>query len=96
MERTSSAKLDKMLSSQKATSEKIGLGYNFSSPNIASSRATVFVSLANNVNFENNECKTDIVSKNVDKSKSISGASPKLDKKETKSTRAKKGQYLIV
>ena len=44
-------------------------GYDFSSPNIASSSTTVFVLPANNVNFENNECKTDIASENVDKGK---------------------------
>ena len=60
LERTSSAKLDEMLSFQKATSDKIGLGYDFSSPNIASSSTTVFVSPANNVNSENNESKTEI------------------------------------
>ena len=51
----------------------------------------MFFSLANNVNSENNECKTDIASENVDKGKSILGASPKLDKKETKNPRTKKG-----
>ena len=56
-----------MLSFQKATSDKIGLGYDFSSPNIASSSTNVFVSHANNVNSETNECKTEIVSENVDK-----------------------------
>ena len=60
LERTSSAKLDEMLSFQKATSDKIGLGYDFSSPNIASSSTTVFVSPANNFNSDNNESKTEI------------------------------------
>ena len=36
LERTSNAKLDEMLSLQKAATDKIGLEYNFSSPNIAS------------------------------------------------------------
>ena len=35
LERTSSAKLDEMLSFQKATFDKTGLGYDFSFPNIA-------------------------------------------------------------
>ena len=35
LERTSSAKLDEMLSFQKATFDKTGLRYDFSSPNIA-------------------------------------------------------------
>ena len=50
---------------------RTGLGYDFSSPNIASSSTTVFVSPANNVNSKNNECKTDIASENIDKGKSI-------------------------
>ena len=65
LERTSSAKLAEMLSFQKSASDKIGLGYDFSSPNIASSSTTMFVSPSNNVNFENNECKTDITSKKI-------------------------------
>ena len=60
-----------MLSLQKYASDRTGLGYDFSSPNISSSSTTVFVSLANNVNSENNECKIDITSKNVDNGKSI-------------------------
>ena len=52
---------------------------------------TVFVSPANNVNFENNEYKTDIASKNIDKGKSMLGAPLKLEKKETRNLRTKKG-----
>jgi len=51
----------------------------------------VFVSPANIINFENNDCKTDIASENIDKGKSILGALPKLKKKETKNPRTKKG-----
>ena len=90
LERTSSAKLNEMLSFQKSISDRTGLGYNFSSPNIASSSTTVFVSLTNNVNSENNECKTDITSENVDNDKFILGAPPKLEKKETRNPRTKK------
>ena len=43
LERTSSAKLDEMLSIQKSASDHIGLGYDFSASNIASTSATVFV-----------------------------------------------------
>ena len=71
MERTSSAKLDEMLNFQKSASDRTGLGYDFFSLNIAFSSTTVFVSLANNVNSKNNECKTDIASENIDKGKSI-------------------------
>ena len=46
LERTSSTKFDEMLSFQKAASDKNGLGYDFSSPDIASSSITMFVSLA--------------------------------------------------
>ena len=42
LKRTSSAKLDEMLSLQKSTSNTTSLGYNFSSPNIASSSITIF------------------------------------------------------
>ena len=80
-----------MLSFQKSASDRTGLGYDFSSLNIASSSTTVFVSLANYVISENNECKTDIASENIDKSKSILGAPSKLEKKETRNPRTKKG-----
>ena len=92
LERTSSAKLDEMLSFQKAASTKTGLGYDFSFPNIATSSTTVFVSLANNVNSENNECKTDIASENVDKGKSILEAPLNIEKKETRNPRNKTDQ----
>ena len=91
MERTSSAKLDEMLSFQKFASDRTGLGYNFSSPNIASTSTIVFVSPTNNVNSENNDCKTNIASENVNKGKSILGAPSKLEKKETRNLRTKKG-----
>ena len=67
------------------------MGYDFSSPNIASSSTTIFVSPANNVNCENNDVKIVLASKNIDKGKSILEAPPKLDKKEVKNRRAKKG-----
>ena len=81
LERTSSAKLDEMLNLQKSTSDRIGLGYDFSSPSIASSSTTVFISLTNNVESENNNVKTVLASENIDKGKSILGAPPKPDKK---------------
>ena len=91
LERTSSTKLDEMFSFQKSASNRTGLGYGFSSPNIASTNTIVFVSPANNVESENNDVKTVLASENIDKCKSILGAPPKLAKKETKSPRAKKG-----
>ena len=91
LERTSSAKLDKMLSLQKSTSNRTSLEYDFSSPSIASVSTTVFVSPANNIETENNDVKNELASKKIDKGKSILGAPPKLDKKEIKNPRAKKG-----
>ena len=76
---TSSAKLDEMLNLKKFASDRTGLGYDFSSSNIASSSTTVFISPANNVDFENNDVKTVIASENIDKGKSTLGAPPKLE-----------------
>ena len=90
LERTSSAKLDEMLSFQKSTFDWTGLGYDFSSPSIASSSTIVYISPTNNVEYENNDVKTVLASENIVKSKSILGAPLKLDKKETKNYRAKK------
>ena len=50
----------------------------------------VFVSLADNVNSENNKLKTEIASENLDKGKSILRAPPKVEKKETRNLRNKK------
>ena len=90
LERTSSAKLDEMLSLQKSTSDRTGLGYDFSFPSIASTSTTVFVSPANNIETENNDFKNELASKKIDNGKSILGAPPKLDKKEIKNPRTKK------
>ena len=92
LERTLSAKLDEMLSLQKSASDRTSLGYDFSSPSIATSSITVFVHLANNVETENNDVKNELTSKNIDKGKSILGAPPKLDKKEIKNPRTKKSK----
>ena len=90
LERDLSAKLDEMLSIQKSASDRKGLRYDFSSSNIASTSATVFVPSSNNVEIENNNVKTDLASENLDKGKSILRAPPKQDKKKVKNTRAKK------
>ena len=79
-----------MLSLQKSASDWTGLGYGFSSSNIASTSSIVFVPPNNNVEIENNGVKTDLASKNIDKGKSILGAPPKQDKKEAKNPKAKK------
>ena len=80
-----------MLSFHKITSNRTGLGNDFSSPNIESTSNTVFLSPANNVESKNNDVKTVLASENINKGKSILGAPPKLDKKEIKNPRAKKG-----
>ena len=90
LERTSSAKLDEMLSLQKSTSNQIGLGYGISYSNIISTSTTIFAPPSNNVEIENNDVKNDLASENINKSKSILGAPPKQDKKEVKNPRAKK------
>ena len=90
LERTLSAKLDKMLSNQKSTSDQIGLGYGISSSNIASTSTTVFVPPARNTEIENTDVKISQASENLDKGKSILGAPPKLDKKDDKNPKAKK------
>ena len=45
LERTSSAKLDEMINLQISASDRTGLGYDFSSPSIASASTTVFVQI---------------------------------------------------
>ena len=90
LERTSSAKLEEMLSFQKSASDRTGLGYDFSFRSIASTSTTIFVSPTNNVESENNDVKTALASENIDKGKSILGAPLKFDKKETKNPRVKK------
>ena len=80
-----------MLSIQKSASGRTGLGYVFFSSNIASTSAIVFVPPSNNVKIENNEIKTELTSENIYKGKSILGAPPKLDKKETRNPKTKKG-----
>ena len=75
-----------MLSLQKSTSDRTGLGYNFSSSSIASTGTTIFV--PPNVKFENNYAE--LASENLDKGKSILRAPLKLDKTEVKNPRAKK------
>ena len=90
LEGTSSAKLDDMLSIQKSTSDRTGLGYGLSSSNTVSSSTTVFVPPTNNVKIENNEIKTELASENLDKGKFILGAPPKFEKKDVKNPKAKK------
>ena len=84
LERTSSNKLDEMLSLQKSASDQIGLGYDLSSSSIASTSATVFVPPANNIETEKNGVKNELASENIDKSKSILGAPLSLIRKRLK------------
>ena len=90
LERTLSAKLDEMINLRKSDSDRTSLGYNFSSPSIASTSSTVFVPCANNVEIENTNIKTDLTSENIDKGKFILETPPKQDKKEVKNPKAKK------
>ena len=66
LERTSSVKLDKMLSIQKSAFDRTSLGYDFSSPSIASTSTTLFVSPVNNIEIENNVVKNELASENID------------------------------
>ena len=66
-----------MLSIQKSTSDQTNLGYDFSSPSIASTSTIVFVSPTNNVESKNNDVKNVLTSENIDKGKSILGAPSK-------------------
>ena len=93
LERTSSAKLNEMLSIQKSAFDRTGLGYDFSSSNNASTRTTVFVPRANNIKIQNNNVETELASENLDNGKSILGAPPKLEKKNVKNPKAKKATY---
>ena len=77
LERTSSAKLNEMLSLQKSASDQTDLGYDFSSLSIASSSTTIFVPPSNNVKIDKTNVKTDVASENIDKGKFILRAPPK-------------------
>ena len=90
LERTSSAKLDEMLSIQKSASDQTGLGYGLSSSNTASTSTTVFVPPTSNTKIENTDVKISLASENLDKGKSILGAPPKLDKKDVKNPKSNK------
>ena len=90
LERTSSAKLDEMLSIQKSASDRTGLGYGLSSSNTASTSTTLFVPPASNTKIENTDIKISLASENLDKGKYILGAPPKLDKKDIKNPKVKK------
>ena len=77
-----------MLRLQKSASDRISLGYDFSSSSIASTSTTV--PPTNNVETKNTDVKNELASENIDKGKSILEAPPKLDKKEIKNHRAMK------
>ena len=90
LERTSSAKLDEMLSLQKSTSNRTDLGYGLSYPNITSTSTTIFIPPATNIEIMNNVVKNELASENLDKNKSILGAPLKQDKKDVKNPKTKK------
>ena len=93
LERTSSSKLDEMLSIQKSASARTGLGYGLSSSNTASTSTTICVPPASNTEIENTDVKISLTSENLDKGKSILGAPLKLDKKDVKNPKAKKANF---
>ena len=80
-----------MLNLQKFASNRTSLRYDFFSPSIPSTSATIFVPPTNNIETENSDVKNELASENIEKGKSILGAPPKLAKNETKNPRAKKG-----
>ena len=90
LERTSSAKLNEMLSIQKSASDRTSLGYGLSSSNTTSTSTTVFVPPTSNTDIENTDVKISLANENLDKGKSILGALLKLDKKDVKNRKAKK------
>ena len=90
LERTSSTKLDEMLSIQKSASDRTSLRYGLSSSNTASTSTTIFVPPTSNTEIENTDVKIDLASENLDNGKSILGAPPKLDKIDIKNLKAKK------
>ena len=71
LERTSSAKLDEMISFQKFAFDWTGLGYDFSSHDIAFTSTIVFVSHTNNVESKKNDVKNVLASENINNGKSI-------------------------
>ena len=79
-----------MLSIQKSAWDRTGLWYGLSSSNTVSTSTIVFVPPASNTEIENTGVKISLASENLDKSKSILGAPPKLDKKDVKNPKAKK------
>ena len=68
-----------MLSIQKSTSNRTGLGYGLSSSNTASTSTTVFVPPTSNTKIENTDVKISLANENLDKGKYILGAPPKLE-----------------
>ena len=89
-ERTSSAKVNEMLSLQKHVFDRTGLWYNFSYPSIASASTTIFVPPSNNDESENIDVQNVLASENIDKGKFILGALLNLDKKEIKNHKVEK------
>ena len=84
------SRCDEMLSIQKSSSDRTGLGYGLSFSNTASTSTTVFVPHASNIDIENTDIKISIAGENLDKGKSILGVPHKLDKKDAKNPKAKK------
>ena len=83
-----------MLSLQKSASGRTGLGYDFSSPSIASTSTTIFVPPSFNVESENNYMKNVLASQNIENGNLSQEHPLNVKKKKTKNLRAKKGNTL--
>ena len=66
-----------MLSLQKSTFDQTDLGYDFSSPSIATSSTTIFVLSSNIVESDNIDVQNVLASENINKGEFILGAPPK-------------------
>ena len=66
-----------MLSLQKSTFDQTDLGYDFSSPSIATSNTTIFVLSSNIVESDNIDVQNVLASENINKGEFILGAPPK-------------------
>ena len=60
-----------MLNLQNSAYDRTDLGYDFSSPSIASTNTTIFVHSTNNIKIENNDVNNELASENIDKGKYI-------------------------
>ena len=76
------------------------LWYDFSSPSIASTSATIFVPPTNNIETKNNDVKNELASENIDKGKSILGTPQRLKtlglRRETLKSLSRKSSISVI